>query len=144
MKAYFDTAILLKIFCEEENSDKADALVKSYSLPILFTPLHEVELKTSLRNKCARGEISQKSLKEVVSWIDADIRRGKLEETDLDWKNVFRKTELISKEYAAKTFARTLDILHVASACILKVKYFCSFDKRQRLLAGKMGLKVRS
>jgi predicted nucleic acid-binding protein len=53
-----------------------------------------------------------------------------------------RLFEEISLRYTAKHGFRTYDILHVASALLLKSRSFWSFDKRACKLAKLEGLKL--
>ena len=46
------------------------------------------------------------------------------------------------EQYASKYLTRALDVLHVASALLLKTTEFASFDLRQRNLASAVGLKL--
>lgn len=48
----------------------------------------------------------------------------------------------LSEDHTATLGTRALDVLHVATALVLKPAAFCSFDERQRKLARAKGLKV--
>jgi predicted nucleic acid-binding protein len=49
---------------------------------------------------------------------------------------------MLSLRHSAKFGTRTLDLLHVASALILKPEVFYTFDERQRKLARAQQLRV--
>jgi predicted nucleic acid-binding protein len=55
---------------------------------------------------------------------------------------VFDHAEFLSAAHTAVIGARSLDILHVAAASLLGARQFVSFDRRQRSLAFKAGLKI--
>ena len=59
-----------------------------------------------------------------------------------DLGETLRRAEVFSRKLAPAIGCRTLDILHVATAVVLGVREFASFDGRQRQLAKKAGLRV--
>jgi predicted nucleic acid-binding protein len=56
---------------------------------------------------------------------------------------VFVLARRLSRRHTAKVGTRSLDIIHVASALLLRPDVFYSFDERQRRLAEAEGLTVR-
>lgn len=72
-----------------------------------------------------------------------DLSSGLLRCPDLDWPAIWRSCRELSDRFALATGCRTLDALHVATALILGVRVFVTFDVRQRELAREAGLKVR-
>lgn len=142
MKTYFDTGVLLKAYVPEANSNEADALIHDAELPLPLTHFHEIEIRTALRLKRGRGEITESEMKSALRDFQADITAGRLEKPNYDLVAVFHKAEELSAKYAADTFARSLDILHVAAALTLGARVFVSFDERQRNIAARTKLKV--
>jgi hypothetical protein len=65
-----------------------------------------------------------------------------LVKTAVNWHVAFRVASALSKHHSATTGTRSLDILHVAAAKSLRAAEFIAFDRRQRLLATALGLKV--
>ncbi len=142
MKAYFDTSVLLKFYVEEPRSAEADALILKADAPLLFTHFHEIEIRTALRLKRGRHEITEAELKTALGNLQSDINTGRLEKPNYDVASVLYKAEEFSAKYAAETLARSLDILHVAAALVLGAREFVSFDERQRKIASRMKLKL--
>jgi predicted nucleic acid-binding protein len=60
----------------------------------------------------------------------------------MQWPIVFRIAASLSDHHSATVGTRSLDILHVAAAKLLRANEFVSFDRRQRILAASAGLKV--
>jgi len=143
LNAYLDTSVLIKSYVAEQDSPVADALILQLSEPIPFTHLHAIEIRTALRVKCGRGEISASELRSALADLQEDIDSGVLDRTAYESPSVFHKAEELSAKYAAVTLARSLDILHVASAVVLGAKEFITFDTRQASLASKAGLTLR-
>ena len=142
MKAYFDSAVLIKLYVAEVNSAEAVQWVKQYKAPLIFTPLQEIEIRNAIRLKAARMEISDDELKKALRHIKADFDAGFLDRPELDWPQVWIKAEELSSRHGREIQSRTLDTLHVAIACCLGVRDFISFDHRQAALAKKTGLRV--
>lgn len=140
MTVYFDTGLLIKAYVPEAGSELADELLQKTASPIPFTHLHRIETRTALRLKQFRGEINSTTLSKILEVIQADLAEGLLALPRYDLEAVYDKAEEISGRFAAKTGARTLDILHVATALILGLQNFASLDKRQREIANLAGL----
>jgi hypothetical protein len=60
----------------------------------------------------------------------------------LDLERLFADAGELSRKYSARFFARSLDLLHVASAHLALCKTFVSADDRQLRLAKATGLTV--
>ena len=61
--------------------------------------------------------------------------RGVYYRPQLSWVDVFRVAVDLSTKHTVKTGSRSLDILHVAAALLLKTDRFLTFDERQSKLA---------
>lgn len=142
MRIYFDTALLVKAYVEEETSPLADALLRKATIPVAFTGLHGLEIRTALRLKLFRGELSAAELAGALQSLQSDLEAGLLANPSLDLEAMFHRAEVLSAKYVAETGARSLDILHVAAALELNSDAFASFDERQRAVARQAGLKL--
>jgi predicted nucleic acid-binding protein len=142
VKTYFDTSLLVKSYVEEETSPQADALLAAASPPVAFTELHGLEIRTALRLKHFRGELTAAELAGALQTLQDDLAAGLLAKPALDLAAMFHRAEALSARHVAATGARSLDILHVAAAVELGADSFASFDERQRAVAHKAGLKL--
>ncbi len=142
MRRYFDTAVLLKIYVHEENSDNAIALIRSVLPPLPFSHLHRLEMTNAIYLKAGRKEITSTQARTALSLLRSDLEAGFMVPPDYDLAGSFHYAEELAERYAAKTLARSLDILHVAMALGVGCTEFVSFDRRQRTLAKGLGLKV--
>ena len=142
MKTYFDSAVLVKAYCLENTTGEALALIKRAVPPLLFTSLHALEIRNALRLKRYRKELTESQLRGALRFLQDDIESGFLMTPAHSLEEVFSRAEALSAENTATIGVRSLDILHVAGALILGAGEFVSFDKRQRSLAAKAGLKV--
>ena len=142
MNTYFDTGLLVKSYVEEENSLLADTLLRAATLPVAFTELHGLEIRTALRLKHFRGELTGDELRGALRSLQDDLAVGLLAKPALDLEAMFHKAEALSVRHVAKTGARSLDILHVAAAVELNADSFASLDERQRSVAHQAGLRL--
>lgn len=142
MTTYVDSALLVKAYCPEATSPQAIALISQVVPPLPLTHLHELEIRNALRLKRHRAELTDPELKGALAHFQADIDIGLLARPNYDLAQVFREAEALSAGHAAATGARSLDVLHVAAAVVMGVRAFASFDRRQRAVAAKAGLKV--
>jgi len=143
LTAYFDTGVLVKTYILEKDSAVADALISQSLDPIPYTHFHAIEIRTALRLKRGRGEISDSQLKGALRDLQQDIDAGRLDRPAYDLSIVFHKAEQLSEKYAAATLSRSLDILHVAAAVVIGATQFITFDARQAALASKAGLTLK-
>lgn len=142
MSRYFDTGVLLKLYTEENGSDRVRDFVVRLGESIVFTPLHRAECVSALRLKVFRGECLQSQASAAIAFLDQDCASGVLRGTAVDWEEAWVRTAILSSKHASSIGCRTLDGLHVACALQLGAAEFVTGDKRQASLAGKVGLKV--
>ncbi|MGH9323652.1 MAG: PIN domain-containing protein [Vicinamibacteria bacterium] len=97
-------------------------------------------MKNALQLKRFRREATAKVVDETVRVIDEDIAGGVLSRPELNWFDVFRRAGKLAREHSSAIGCRSLDLLHVASALVLEVTSFLTFDDRQAKLARAAGL----
>jgi predicted nucleic acid-binding protein len=140
MDAYFDTSILLKSFVPEEGTPEVLEILRKHGGPFPFSHLLELELRTALRMKHGRGEITAGELRGALQALEKDLASGVLVRPDYDLAEVFRRAESLSAKHAVSTLARSADLWHVAAALQAGCTFFASRDARQRQVAGLCGL----
>lgn len=141
---YFDTSVLIKGYLWESDSPRAVALLTGAAVPIPVTELSLLEMRSAIRQKRARKDISEARKRKVMEAIDHDLASGALELQSVAWSQVFAQANQLSEQHTASTLCRSLDTLHVAAALELGAAEFCTFDQRQRVMAQAAGLTVLS
>lgn len=139
---YFDSGVLVKLYCREPNSTQAIAHVFGVPPPAILTPLHLAEVRSAIRQKRGRDDITASELQRALTAFADDLAIGFYEAITPAWDDVFLEVERISALHTATTLCRSLDTLHVALAVKLGASEFCTFDKRQATLAEAVGLKL--
>ncbi len=142
MPTYFDTSIVLKCYVSEADSPAAVEIVQANKSSIPFSHILEIELRTGIRLKHGRGEITAAEMKASLQTVEGDLASGVLIRPDYDLEAVYTRAEALSAKHAAATLARSADILHIAAALESGCAVFASFDDRQRQIAVLAGLKI--
>lgn len=136
---YADSSFLISLISRDSRTADAVGCMVQREEPLLFTPLHRIEVRNALRNLAARGAIDPSEQKVAFSRIDEDLREGLLVHHPVTWTDAFRRADELSEKYAAVSGQRTIDLLHVAIALESGATVFLSFDQRQRKLAAAAG-----
>jgi predicted nucleic acid-binding protein len=143
MDAYFDSAIIVKLYVREATSPDAIRLVGAYAAPYVLTQWQELEVKNAIRLKAFRVEITSAEMKQSIAAFEQDIATGRWQRPAYTAATVEQKADDLSAGYSATLGCRTLDIIHVAAALVLGAKQFVTFDTRQGALATQAGLAVK-
>jgi uncharacterized protein len=140
---YGDTSFLLALFVERDFFHiQASRLAVKFKEPIPLTLLSELELVNGIRRSLAAKIISIEEHDRIFRQIAEDESQGIFVRLAIHQADHFAKARELSKKFTPEISARSLDILHVAAALLLKVRDFASFDEKQRILASKAGLKL--
>jgi predicted nucleic acid-binding protein len=140
MGVYADSSFLVSCYVVDANTSQARAYLSEHDLPLVFTALHDLEVRNALRLGVFRGVLTAAETDAAAANLDADLRAGRLLRTLVKWPVVFRLASRLSQQHAVVTGTRSLDILHVAAAKALRLSEFASFDARQRILSVAAGL----
>jgi len=115
--------------------------MKNASLPILMTPLGELELLNALSLRLFRKELELPAIEGAYALFEADLVEGVVQRAPLP-SDAYEQAARIAQRHTPRLGTRTLDVLHVASALTLSARTFYTFDRRQRVLAKREGLIV--
>lgn len=141
---YFDSGVLLKLYLPEPNAAQAVALVLATGCSPSLTPLHLLEMRSAIRQKQGRNEVTSAECQALLSDFDQDLASGFYVRIAPPWNGIFAVAEALSSQYTITTLCRTLDTLHVAMALEIGATEFCTFDQRQATMARLAGLSVVS
>jgi predicted nucleic acid-binding protein len=140
---YCDTSFLLALYVESDPFHAQAAKVAAkFTESIPFTLLCELELTNGIRRSWAAGIIDRKEHDAIFRQIPEDEAEGILARKPVPQAEHYAAARELSRKFTPALSARSLDILHVAAALLLKAPEFASFDEKQRVLAAKAGLKL--
>ena len=109
---------------------------------VLITDLLVLEFRNALHLSVFRGELTNEYALLKQELFDQDIANGIYRFVPIASTKLFAETTRLADLHSEKLGTRSLDLMHVASALILGVEVFLSFDKRQRSAAEAEGLRV--
>ena len=142
MRAYADTALFVKAFILETNSAETIALLERAGEPFAYSHLHALEIPNAIRLKRFRGEITQAQETAAIRTFRSDVVAGRFQLIPCELAAIFIRAEELSAQHSAELGTRSLDLWHVAAALESACTTFASYDKRQRQVAERSGLKV--
>lgn len=142
MKVYLDSSAIVKLYAPEAETAAVAEYVRSLKEALPFSHLHAIEVKNALRLKVFRKESPARPVSQAIRLIEKDVSARVLERPELDWPEVFRKADELSKRFSSRWGSRSLDLLHVASCVLIGCRDFLSYDERQVVIARKAGLHV--
>jgi hypothetical protein len=136
-----------RVYRKQRYSENATAVVAGLDgAPLFISESVEFEFKASLRLQVFRFEKGDKDgcddreAKEAKECFDADIGAGTVKILPCDWSKALVYATIIAEQDVREIGARSMDILHVASACQLQCNHFATFDSKLRLLSQRWGL----
>lgn len=139
---YADPSALLKLYLKEPESRAMTAWRAKHSPPLLVTHHGRVELINGIGLATYRGFITEPTSEAALAALDDDFSQGRYVQADLLWRAALKKAGELSRKHTPALGCRSLDVLHVASAVELNLRYFVTFDLRQQQLAKAVGLKL--
>ena len=95
MRIYFDASTLIKIYVREVNSPAAVEILLAERSPVPFSHLVELELRTAIRLKRGRGEITAAEQRAALQTLESDLAKGILARPDYDLDSVYRRAEAL-------------------------------------------------
>ena len=143
MKSYFDTSYLVALYVPNDHTSAAlRHRTRVDSQPLLFTPLHRLELRTTVRQCVYARLVSDADGRRILRTIEEDLDDGTLLHEALEWTGSLRQAESVANRRACKMPCRSLDLWHVAAALKIGAETFVTFDKDQFDLARAEGLRA--
>ena len=138
-----DSSYLASLYLPDAMTEVANAFLATAQIPLAFTPFHRVELRNALRNMVARREASLAAVAKTFPLMEGDLNDGLLVQKNLDLGKVLKVAEQLSSRHGEKHVIRCVDLLHVASAHVLGIGLFLTFDRQQATFAKQTGLSVK-
>jgi predicted nucleic acid-binding protein len=141
LKAYADTSLLISLYGRDANTFAAVSLARSHRPTFFLTPFGEAEFINAIENRIFLGQWTRAEAQTMQDRFRFHLSAGVFQLQELSHE-IWPLAMTLSRRHSAKLGTRTLDVLHVASALILKPDTFLTFDERQRKIARAEGLRV--
>jgi predicted nucleic acid-binding protein len=154
MSPYADTNFFTRAYLELPDSQEADRLLwmakRGDSAPLPLTWLHRVEtlnafqLHVFLARMTGQTSVSPEQAALAHANFRSDVQSADfLRSVAIPAAELEKQFEELSLRHTSRHGFRTYDLLHVASALVLKCDGFWSFDPKASKLAALEGLKIR-
>lgn len=141
MTAFADSSFLFSLYAQDANSAAAIARVKYAVAPLLSTDLGELEITNGVALRLFRKELRPIEARSVLDLFRKDIETGVVRIIPLP-SSAYQQAAQIAARHTPALGTRTLDVLQVVSALVLKADTFFTFDQKQAKLASALGLRV--
>ena len=141
-KTYVDPSALRRLYVHDSRSQAFCAWRARVGGSLAMTLHGRAELINSIGLAVFRRDIPKSAGDAAFEDLRADIERGRLAVADLSWRQTFELAAELSRQYTSSLGTRTLDVLHVASARVLGMRTFVTYDDRQATLAKAAGLRM--
>ena len=141
MSAYADTSFLISWHTADARFPAVSAARRTGEA-VVWTPWQQVEFNHAMRLLVVRKLATLQDLAVVMGSIEAAVEAGDLVAAPLPAYSLWEEAERLSRTHTFSLGVRTLDLLHVAAARILRSPRFLTFDLRQHALAKAAGLTV--
>jgi len=142
--SYADTGFLVSLYLSHENtSARARKVIRRAPLPVIVSPLTLLEVRNALNFSILRGEIDAAERDAVWAQVEKQMAEGFYQLAAVSQAEIYAKARDLSDRYTPTLSTRSLDLLHVATAVLVKARVFLTFDARQSKAAMAEGLEVR-
>jgi predicted nucleic acid-binding protein len=139
--AYADSSFLLSLYSRDAHSQLAATLVQQHRPLFDLTSFSEAEFINAVELGVFTRRYTAREARTVRENFVSNIRSGIFRVHALP-PEAYELTRTLSRRHTARLGTRALDVLHVASALILKTEAFFTFDQRQQRLARAEGLRL--
>lgn len=137
-----DTSFLISLFGNDAHTGAAQNWAVHSRQPIAVSAFNRYELENALRFAAFRRAITLAEALSSISAFVSDLKSGNIRLVPCDLSAVVAEALRLSELYTIHGGHRSFDILHVATACVLKASTFLTFDANQRRLAATLRLHV--
>ena len=141
MTSFVDSSFLVSLYVLDANSARAAAKMKRASLPLFLADIGKIEILNAIGLRLFRKELQADEAKKVRALFQEDAERGIVQIVPLP-NAAYQRAEQMAQTHTPVCGTRTLDVLHVAGALVLKADSFYTFDRKQARLAAAVGLQL--
>jgi predicted nucleic acid-binding protein len=136
-----DASFLFSLYVLDVNSAAASVKMRRAVLPLLLTDVGKIEILNAVALRLFRKELRPAQARKVYALFRQDIEQGVVHIVPLP-AAAYQQAEQIARTHTPLLGTRTLDVLHVAGALVLKADAFYTFDQKQAGLAAAVGLTI--
>ena len=139
MSVYLDASILVSFFVTDSMSQRADALVRGVSAPLVVSDFATAEFASALGRRVRMGRIGRDDARGTLVDLDAWISRA-ANAVGVEAADIARAATFLRR---LDMNLRTPDAIHIATAQRLDAE-LATFDERMADNARALGARVRA
>ena len=140
---YADSSILVSLYRPTEGlSVEARRVIEATPLPVILSPLSLLEIRNAFNLAIHRRECETTEREAVFADIERQMAAGVFRMAEVSQTDIYAKARELSDRHTPLVAARSLDLMHIAAALLVKARVFLSTDVRQRKVAISEGLKA--
>jgi predicted nucleic acid-binding protein len=136
-----DSSFVVSLYAPDAHSAAATSVVTAQHEPILLSAIVVLEAANAFELRVFRGQGSESNATRARTDFQRDVDSGILRILPVPpaaWDVAIR----ISRTHSARLGSRSLDILQVAIAIVLRADAFLTFDRNQAAIAQAEGLRI--
>ncbi len=141
MTSCVDASFLFSLYVLDGNSAAASAKMRRAVLPLHLTDVGKIEILNAVGLRLFRKDLRPAEAKKVYGLFREDIEQGVVQIVPLP-AAAYQQAEQLARTHTPRLGTRTLDLLHVGGALVLKADAFYTFDQKQARLATAVGLTI--
>lgn len=141
-RIYVDPSALRRLYVHDARSRAFCTWRASQRGAFPLTRHGRAELVNSIALAVFRKDIDAHAGDGALADLDDDLAKGRLVLADVPWRLALDHATELSRAHTPTLGTRTLDVLHVACAVVLKCKVFVTYHERHAALAKTIGLRI--
>ncbi len=141
-EVYVDPSALARLYIHQAGSRQVSSWRARLGGALPVTHHGRTEIINAICRAAFLGQIDPEGLAGALADLTSDFASGHLRQADILWRAALNGAAELSQRHTPKLGTRSSDVLHVACARELKLRYFLTFDERQQQLAVAAGLKA--
>jgi predicted nucleic acid-binding protein len=140
VKVFLDSSALVKLYHEEDGSQKVQDILSQSVEPLFLSEIAKLEFRSAIWKKVRTGDLNEKKANAVISFFQNDS--SNYQWITLETKIVVDASDLLMK-HGTKGL-RTLDSIQLASAMSIKDEniYCLTFDDLLKIFLQEEGLRI--
>jgi len=141
-EVYADPSALARLYIHQAGSREMAAWRAKVRGALAVTHHGRTEIINAICRAAFLGQFDSVGMTEALADLASDFASGHLWQADILWRAALNRAAELSERHTPALGTRSLDVLHVACATELKLRYFLTFDERQQQLAVAEGFRL--
>lgn len=137
-----DSGFLVSLYLKEVTSPVAIQTMARVQDPISINWLTLLEFENALLRAVFTHRITIEEAEAAKAQFEVNLKSGAYRDERIDCQTMSIEASRLAGQFTPTIGTRTLDLLHVAAACLLSCNCFLTFDDRQRRAAVALGMEV--